>query len=635
MASDPTRLAGSSRAHIPARLVPGARFGRYEIIERLGFGGMAEVYRARDPTLERFVALKVILPQLAADPEFGLRFASEARLAARLNHPNVVTVYEIDEVDGQQYLAMQFVPGPTLAAILARSGALAPTSALSILQQIGDALDHAHAAGVIHRDLKPANILINTEQSRALLADFGIARAADAGTRLTRTGGTMGTASYMAPEQVTDDGPVGPAVDRYALGVVAYELLCGRVPFTAARPTGVMFKHAYEPVPPIREFNPRLSEGVEAVLVRMLAKKPEERYPTAAAFVADLRGPIGELPTETQGATLLAATSPAAATSPPTVPPPVTAEPPTPQVKPKGSHKNLILILALAFGFSVITLGVLGVALSGQETDVQDVQDLQNAAQVATPVSTQVTQATQAIQASSQSDVLAAVTPPLRAYYQQHGVEPRTLRTRVTSLNPAQTAGVVEVMYPASVSQSTNGVDWTIQTNALDAWQLSKDANQQWSLGKQLSARYVGGASTADALAAVQAILKYDQVEETAARTLNANLLAPVSTPAWAREVQAQYADLKQQGYTSMVETLTSATFCRFTQDTPTQISVAVDEVWNHAAYKKSLLVDQQTNGHNPQVERVALSGASWLVDGEQDTQDLPSDFPQACRGPS
>ena len=332
MASDPTRLASDPRAHPPARLVPGARFGRYEIVERLGSGGMAEVYRAHDPTLDRFVALKVILPQLAADPEFGLRFASEARLAARLNHPNVVTVYEIDEVDGQQYLAMQFVPGPTLAAIVARQGALTPASALSILQQIGDALDHAHAAGVIHRDLKPANILVDTEQSRALLADFGIARAADAGTRLTRTGGTMGTAAYMAPEQVTDDEPVGPAVDRYALGVVAYELLCGRVPFTASRPTGVMFKQAYEPVPPIRQFNPRLSGGTEAVLIHALAKQPRERYPTAAVFVAELRGAIRDATPEaleaTVVATLVSAGSQSADTAPPIATSPVTADEP-------------------------------------------------------------------------------------------------------------------------------------------------------------------------------------------------------------------------------------------------------------------------------------------------------------------
>jgi hypothetical protein len=295
--------------------------------------------------------------------------------------------------------------------------------------------------------------------------------------------------------------------------------------------------------------------------------------------------------------------------------------PPASPLTPKGRHTNRVLILALAFGFTVIGLGVLGVARAGHATD----QELQAAPPiaVATPAPTQAT------------DALAAANPPLRAYYQQHGVDPRTLRTRLASLNPAQTAGVVEVMYPASVSQSTNGVAWSIETTALDAWQLNKDASQQWSLGKQLSARFVGGVSTSDALAAVQAILKYDQVEETAARTLNANLLAPVSTPAWARQAQAHYADLRQQGYTSLVETLGSAKFCRFTQDTPSQISVAVDEIWNHADYKKTLMVDQQSNEHNPQVERVALTGTSWLVDGEQDNEDLPADFPSACRGQS
>jgi serine/threonine-protein kinase len=268
------------------------RIGKYEIVEELGRGGFATVYKARDVELERVVALKVLHPYYAEDRQFVDRFRQEARAAARLRHPHIVTVYEAGEADGQLYIAMEYLPGRTLQALLEAEGALPLERALPILEQVAEALDHAHAQGMVHRDVKPNNVMVEqtAEGVRATLTDFGLVKALAGSTASTAQGTLLGSPEYMAPEQADPErsGEVGPAADRYALGVVAYQMLTGRVPFPGNTPA-TLYAHEHKPVPPPRSLRRGLSQAVEAALLQMLAKAPAGRFPSACAFVEQLR----------------------------------------------------------------------------------------------------------------------------------------------------------------------------------------------------------------------------------------------------------------------------------------------------------------------------------------------------------
>lgn len=283
-------------------LQPGQTLGPYELVEELGRGGMATVFRARQPSLNRFVALKVLAPELARDPNFVSRFQREATIAARLEHPNIVPLHDIGQANGAFYIAMRFVPGRSLAQLIQQVGPLPLQRARHFLAQIASALDHAHQQGVVHRDLKPGNILWE-HGDRVSLADFGIARAGDV-TQVTRQGMLIGTPKYMAPEQALGQA-VDHRADLYALGVITYELLTGTVPFEADSVATLLHRHAYEPPPPLREARSDLSPVVEAAVQRMLAKQPADRYPNGAAFVAAL-GPASSLRKDDSLPTMLA-----------------------------------------------------------------------------------------------------------------------------------------------------------------------------------------------------------------------------------------------------------------------------------------------------------------------------------------
>jgi serine/threonine protein kinase len=237
------------------------------------------------PNLGRFVALKVLSAELSHDPDFVTRFQREARVAARLEHPNIVPIYDIGQADGVFYIAMRLVPGSSLADIIASDGALPLDRVRHLLSQVASALDYAHRQGVVHRDVKPSNMLVEDDDQLSL-ADFGIARATDA-SRVTRFGVLVGTPRFMAPEQV-QGLDVDYRADLYSLGVVAYLMLTGRVPFEADSVVTLLHKHVYEPPPSARLSRPDLPENVDGALERMLAKQPGERYPTAAAFVTAL-----------------------------------------------------------------------------------------------------------------------------------------------------------------------------------------------------------------------------------------------------------------------------------------------------------------------------------------------------------
>ncbi|MEI6776085.1 MAG: protein kinase [Chloroflexales bacterium] len=265
----------------------GRRLGRYEIQAEIGRGGMARVYRATDTLLQRPVAIKVLAAQLSMDPEFIKRFEREARTAAGLRHPGIVTIYDVGEQDGLYFIAMEFIDGRTLHSILNENANLGLGYAVSILDPVARALDFAHSQGSVHRDVKPHNMMLDVG-GRVVLTDFGIAQTSDADSeRLTRTGVFMGTPEYISPEQA-EARRVDGRSDLYSLGVVAYEIITGRVPFSGATPQ-LIVSHAQLPPPPPTSVQAYLPSEIDVVLARALAKRPESRYPSGIAMVEALR----------------------------------------------------------------------------------------------------------------------------------------------------------------------------------------------------------------------------------------------------------------------------------------------------------------------------------------------------------
>jgi serine/threonine-protein kinase len=298
--------------------------GRYEIHRRLGRGGMAEVYLARDQLLDRPVAVKVLFPEFATDPSFVERFRREATAAANLNHPNIVGVYDWGEADGTYFIVMEYVDGRTLSDILGSEGALHPDRAADIGADVAAALGFAHRNGVVHRDVKPGNVLV-TQAGQVKVADFGIARATTANPdeNLTQAGTVMGTATYFSPEQARGDA-VDPRSDIYSLGCVLYELVVGRPPFAGDSPVAIAYKHVQESPEPPRQLKPELPAAIEAIVLKCLAKNPVNRYPTAEDLRADLRRfregngilaePVMVPPVDPGATSVVAATSAVAAT---------------------------------------------------------------------------------------------------------------------------------------------------------------------------------------------------------------------------------------------------------------------------------------------------------------------------------
>ncbi|MHB8576476.1 MAG: serine/threonine-protein kinase [Dehalococcoidia bacterium] len=255
------------------------RLGRYELRGVLGGGSFATVYRARDPLLGREVALKALLPHLAASDEDRRRFLAEGKALAALRHPNIVTVYDVGEADGRPFLAMELLTGRTLAQILPEDG-LPIDRVAALVRQLAAALDCLHRAGYVHRDLKDTNVMLDGD-GRVVLMDFGIALP-PSGTRLTETGYGMGTPETAAPEQISG-GKVGPAADIYALGALTYELLAGQPPFTG-HPAHVLYAHVHMPPPPLRDLRPGLPKSVYAAVDAALAKDPGKRPHSAGKF---------------------------------------------------------------------------------------------------------------------------------------------------------------------------------------------------------------------------------------------------------------------------------------------------------------------------------------------------------------
>ena len=299
----------------------GTRLGQYEVVERLGGGGMAVVYRAVQQPLGREVALKALSSELFQDDGFVKRFETEAKTLAKLDHPNILPIYDFELNEGVAYLTMPLIRGGTLRDILNR-GPLDPLTAWRYLREIGDGLQHAHDAGIVHRDLKPTNVLIHAD-GRAMLADFGLARGAGQPTHLTTIGLAIGTPGYMAPEQVMGHD-VDKRADIYAMGVLTFEMLTGRLPFIGSNRMEVAYSTVNAPIPSAVKLNGALPDEIDQLLAKVLAKDPAQRPQT----VRDLLAQMARLPQRRQ-APVAQAVVPAVSTG--TAPPrsAMTTDPPT------------------------------------------------------------------------------------------------------------------------------------------------------------------------------------------------------------------------------------------------------------------------------------------------------------------
>jgi len=357
-----------------SELSDGDEFAGYRIEQRLGRGGMGILYLALEPGLERRVALKLIAPEAAADDVFARRFAEESRIAAAIEHPNVVPIYAAGEEEGVPWIAMRYVAGSDLGRRLAREGRLDQRDAVGLISQIGNGLDAIHAAGLVHRDVKPANVLLSGEPGaeHAYITDFGVARNVATESGLTQTGRFVGTLDYVAPEQISG-GSVDARVDVYALGCLLFKLLTGEVPFPREGEAARLYAHLHDRPPAPSLYVPEVPMALDDVVVRAMSKQPDDRYPSAGdlgrAAQAALSGTAVAVPERTV-ATGAAATRESE--------PPTEKLPDEPQAGP-GRRGLLFGAGALALLAAIVLAVVLssgggGDGASGETTSAQTVK---------------------------------------------------------------------------------------------------------------------------------------------------------------------------------------------------------------------------------------------------------------------
>jgi serine/threonine-protein kinase len=313
----------------------GSTLGSYRIVEQIGMGGMATVYKAYDAGTDRYVAVKVLPHQYSSNPTFVERFKREAKAIAKLEHPYILPVHAYGEDQGTAFLVMRYMDAGTLGDRV-KQGALPLDEATRLVRQIGDALDYAHQNGILHRDVKPSNVLLDSNNN-AYLMDFGIAKILEGMPDLTGTGLALGTPQYMSPEQCMGVKDLTPAMDVYALGVVLYQMVTGRLPFQAETPLAVIHQQLNDPLPPPRSVMPSLPEGVERVILKSLAKQPEDRYQSCGDMATALEKAIAgeEIPAPPSTRDQLDATIPDAVGAPEAAPVrPIVSQPVTPAPAP-------------------------------------------------------------------------------------------------------------------------------------------------------------------------------------------------------------------------------------------------------------------------------------------------------------
>lgn len=444
----------------------GRKLGQYQIVSEIGRGGMAVVYRAHQPLLGRFVAIKVPMLQFTDDALFVARFLAEARVAAGLKHPNIVTIHDVGMDNGVYFIVMEEIEGRSLKAIIENERPLTTEFLLSTLRQVAAALDSAHAGGVVHRDVKPANILAGRD-GHIKLTDFGIAKAAS-GTGLTRSGLIVGTPEYMSPEQAMGKG-VDHRSDIYSLAVICYELLAGRPPYTGDV-LAVVHAHVFGQPPSLRALNPRLTLAIERVVSKAMARKPADRYHTAGSFVHALTAAVADrrlTPPPSPSASARRPTPPPvspaaspAASGPTAIRPLTTPQAPPPTLSSGGdpaaagldsprqppfdgtvmpvdavplpmrrSPVWLLLVAGALFGAILILAAVVRPRSSPTPTGVVDLAPTTPAS--STPVSTRETIATAS--GTAPSSLVSTHTPAVSA-------TPRATPTSTTSASATQTA---------------------------------------------------------------------------------------------------------------------------------------------------------------------------------------------------
>lgn len=268
----------------------GITLSSYRNLKLIGHGGMAEVYRATDSTGRGTVAVKVLRAALAGDEQFQKRFMREAEIVSKLEHPNIVRVVDFGEERGSYYIVMEMLSGPDLSRLLKQEKRINLPNTVSMLRGIADALDHAHQNGLVHRDIKPSNVMLDssTIPSRSVLTDFGIAKMVDAHTRITNTAGMLGTFDYMAPEQIQASADVGGHADIYALGVMTYQMLTGRLPFERPDTGAILLAHLNAPPPDARELVSELPRSTARAIQKAMAKEVKDRFGSAKEFISAL-----------------------------------------------------------------------------------------------------------------------------------------------------------------------------------------------------------------------------------------------------------------------------------------------------------------------------------------------------------
>ena len=269
---------------------PGSSLGRYRIIEQLGQGGMATVFRSHDPNLDRYVAIKVLPSYMTEDPTFVARFTQEAKTVGRLNHPNILQIYDFGDDKGFTYLVSELVPGGTLQDKMRRN-MMEPEEVIKYMEPLSLGLDYAHGQGIVHRDMKPANVLLDNDE-RPILADFGLARMLESSQRFTQASQAIGTPEYMSPEQAMG-GETDHRADLYAFGVMIYEMLLGQTPFHADTPAATLMAHVHRPMPLPTTINPDIDPKLETMLLKSLAKTADDRYQSAGEMIDAIKFATG------------------------------------------------------------------------------------------------------------------------------------------------------------------------------------------------------------------------------------------------------------------------------------------------------------------------------------------------------
>jgi len=345
----------------------GENVGPYRAMAQLGQGGMATVYKAYHASLDRYVAIKVMHAAFKEDPTFLARFQREARVLAKLEHPNIVPVYDFAEHQGQPYLVMKYVEGDTLKARMA-DGALSNDEILNVVDAVGAGLAYAHKQGVLHRDIKPSNVII-TPDGQYYLSDFGLARIATAGESTLSQDTMLGTPNYISPEQAKGVSDLDGRTDIYSFGVLLYEMIVGRVPYSGDTPFAIIHDHIYSPLPLPSVVNPDVPEPVERVLLKALAKERDDRYPDASALVTAFHQAVEEAggtpvaPTPAPPSGPVSASSTATRRAPTAAPTVVaTAKPGSPPAMPAQKSNNWVWIIVAVAMLAVLAIGAVLVA---------------------------------------------------------------------------------------------------------------------------------------------------------------------------------------------------------------------------------------------------------------------------------